>query len=402
MKIKLTAGSAMLPGYTRAAAEILYGFGRRELLWFDASPSRENSLDHSGNGWLMALLPLAFERGEALEIFAPVDPLLLQNAEKIQQVWAGWFPPHKPVSIKAPVATASSGKEGKTGLFFTGGVDSFFSLLRFDETARADPASGNRPVDDLIFVWGFDIPLKNRAAFERKKTMLAEVAGIFGKNAVTVLTNLRQTRLRHLDWGLRLHGAALGAVGLTLGKQYRTILISASGGYNNSDPWGSHPLADPLMSSSQTRFVYYGGGFDRFNKAKWIARSDIALKHLHVCWKEGTDTNCGRCEKCCRMLLSLDLLGVLEKAASFPRDHYSLEHLKTLRFANPVARQLLAELCGPAAERGRQDVVQAIEACLAATASNVLPGLVDGEATACGGRRAGFETGRVDRARVNW
>ncbi|MGA3164269.1 MAG: hypothetical protein ABSD77_08780 [Verrucomicrobiota bacterium] len=365
MKVKLTAGSAMLPGYTRAVAEINYGFGRREQLWFDVSPSCGNDMATSGDAWLMALLPLAFEWGKPLKIFAPVDPLLLQNAEKIQEVWAGWFPPRKPVPIKAPVA-ASSPCGRKTGLFFTGGVDSFFSLLHFDETARSGSASSERPVDDLIFVWGFDIPLEHRAAFERKNVRLAEVASSLGKNVVTVVTNLRQTRLRRLDWGLRLHSVALGAVGLALGKRFRTILISSWGGNKNSGPWGSHPLADPLMSSSRTRFVYYGGSFDRFTKTKYISQSDIALKHLHVCWQKGSDTNCGQCEKCCRTWLSLDLLGVLDKAVSFPREYCSLDQLKILRFANPRARQLFAELRGPAAERGRQDVVQAIEACLAA------------------------------------
>ena len=122
MKIRLVSDTASLPGHTRLAAEVSYGFGRGELLWFDIAPPYENGPDHSGNGWLMALLPLAFERGEKLEIFAPVDALLLQNAERIQQVWMRWFPGRKPVPIRAPVAEASP-RGGKTGLFFTGGVD---------------------------------------------------------------------------------------------------------------------------------------------------------------------------------------------------------------------------------------------------------------------------------------
>jgi len=40
--------------------------------------------------------------------------------------------------------------------------------------------------------------------------------------------------------------------------------------------------------------------------------------------------------------------------------------LKSLRFATMVAQQLMAELRNPAVERGRRDVVDAIDACLAA------------------------------------
>lgn len=357
---------ALLPDYTRVAAEVNYGWLRKEKLWLDVPPSHAGAIGHSGNGWLMALLPLAFERGETLRIHAPVDPMLLANTEKIQRIWTSWFPQRKSIRVEAEPspAPAKSGAK-KTGLFFTGGVDSFYSLLHFDRTAN-----GGQKIGDLIYVWGFDIPLKNRAAFEGKVESLRKIAGSLGKNAAVIATNLRQTRLRKLDWALRLHGSAMGAVGLTLGSQFGTILVSSSHGREDYTPWGTHPDLDPLMSSSQTQFVSYGAWVDRFDKTAFIAQFDVALRHLHVCWREGSDKNCGKCEKCFRALLSFELLGKKERAASFPHGHFSLEHLKSLRFATLVARQLLAELRGPAAERGRWDAVEAIDACLA---SNPVP-----------------------------
>jgi hypothetical protein len=288
-----------------------------------------------------------------------VDALLLANAEKIQRIWAGWFPQRKSIRVEAEPAVKNG--SGKTGLFFTGGVDSFYSLLHFDGTADA-----GKKIDDLIFVWGFDIPLENRAAFEPKMESIRKIAAHFGKTAIPMVTNLRQTRLRKLDWGLRLHGPALGAAGLIFGDRFRTILVSSSHGREDYAPWGTHPDLDPLMSSSQTQFVPYGAGVDRFDKSVLIAQSDMALQHLHVCWQEGSDRNCGKCEKCSRALLSFELLGKKESATSFPHSHFSLEHLKTLRPSTTVARQLMAELRAPAIERGRRDIVEAIDAYLAA------------------------------------
>ena len=365
--VKPIVDSALLPGHVRVAAEINYGWWQKEKLWFDVPQTHAETAGRSGNCWLMALLPLAFERGERLRIHAPVDPTLLENAEKIQRIWAGWFPPRKPVSVKAEQWTQAAQDDGKTGLFFTGGVDSFYSLLHFDGAA-----GGGKKVDDLIYVWGFDIPLENRAAFEGKVKSLGEIAASLGKNAVAVATNLRQTRLKSLDWAMRLHGAAMGAVGLMLGKQYGTILVSSSHGREDYTPWGAHPDLDPLMSSRRTRFVHYGAQVDRFDKTAFIAQSDVVLKHLHVCWRGESDKNCGKCEKCYRALLTFELLRKKEKAASFPHDHFSLEYLKSLRFANMIARQLFAEVRDPAVERGRWDIVEAIDACLAANPAAAL------------------------------
>ena len=362
INVRPIVDSSLLPDYTRIAAEINYGWMRKEKIWFDLPQTSAGTAGHSGNGWLMALLPLAFERGETLRIHAPVDATLLANAEKIQQIWAGWFPPRKPIRIEAePSATPAKTGGGKIGLFFTGGVDSFYSLLHFDKAA----GSGEK-IDDLIYVWGFDIPLENRAAFEGKVQSLRKIAGGLGKNVVAVATNLRETRLKSLDWAMRLHGSAMGAVGLIAGRQFGTILLSSSHGREDYTPWGAHPDLDPLMSASQTRFVHYGAWVDRFDKMEFIAQSDAALEHLHVCWREKSDKNCGRCEKCCRALLSFELLGKRKLAASFPPEHFSLEYLKSLRFATMVAQQLMAELRNPAVERGRRDVVDAIDACLAA------------------------------------
>jgi hypothetical protein len=364
--VKPVTASAPEPGYTRVAAVVRYNWWRRERLWFDVPQSHAKAVNHSSDCWLMALLPLAFERGETLRICAPVDPVLLQNAEKIQRIWSEWFPPRKPVQIDVEGTLQSPpANGGKTGLFFSGGVDSFFSLLHFDQAA-----GGGRRIDDLIYVWGFDLPLKNRAAFERKMETLSKIAARLGKNLIPVVTNPRQTRLRKLPWGMRLHGPALGAAGLLLGARFKTILLSASFGsrFAGPCPWGEHVLTTPWMSFKGTRFIRYGGESNRFEKTTFIAQYEIALQHLHVCWAEGANTNCGHCEKCCRTLLALELLGVRNRMAGFPDGGLLLDNVKRLRCEGRVARGFLMELKEPAVRLSRRDVLAALEACLDADA----------------------------------
>jgi hypothetical protein len=364
----LPVSHGLLPGYLRVAARVCYG--RRglkpEVLWFDLPEAYREDVSDAANGWLIALLPLAVRMAEPLQIDAPVDPTLLQNTGEILRIWSTWDPSLKPVPIEACGEPDAAGPgAGKTGLFFSGGVDSFFSVLHWDEVTCAQGAAGLCPVDDLIFVWGYDIPLKHRRAFARKREALAEVARQLGKNLIPVVTNLRETRLGALAWGAVLHGAALGAAGLVLDARFSRLLISSAFQRTILDPWGSHPHVDPLMSTRRTEFIYYGDAFDRYEKTAFIVRSDVALRHLHVCWGAGSDHNCGQCEKCYRTLLSLELLGVRDQAASFPRDRFSLEHVPSIRLGSAVAMKLLAEVRDRAVQQGRSDVAGAIEECLA-------------------------------------
>ena len=364
IKVRTVAGSALLPDYERIVAEIRYGWLRKETLWFDLPRPLAKGVNRSDDHWLTALLPLAFELGEDLQIHGSVDPLLLANAEKIQRVWAEWFPPRRPVRVRAASLTAPVEKTaGKTGLFFTGGVDSFFTLLHHDANAAA-----GQKIDDLIFVLGYDIPQTNLPAYDRKLRSLHKIAGALGKNVVPVATNLRQTRLKQLDWGLRLHGSALGAAGLLLGARCKTILLSSSQSPDILGPWGSHPLTTPLMSSGATRFVEYGGNCHRFEKTEFIARSEIALNHLHVCWREASDANCGHCEKCYRTLLALELAGRRAQAVTFPQNDFSLERVKDIKLTSGLMYPLFEEIRKAARAKSRHDVVAAVEACLAANA----------------------------------
>ena len=357
--VKPVKDSALLPGYTRVAAIINHGWWRLEKLWFDVPQASSELINSAGDCWLVAMLPLAFDRGETLKVRAPVDPALLQNVEQLQRVWTEWYPPRKPVRVKAArLAEKPSGGE-RTGLFFSGGVDSFFSLLHFDRTAPA-----GRKIDDLIFVWGFDILLNNRAAFERIVKAHTEIAASLGKNAVFVVTNLRQTRLERLPWAARLHGAAMGSIGLLLGKQSSRILLSSSLGRDDATGWSLHGRTDPLMSNSRTRFIHYGPEFERFEKTAFIAQSDVALKHLHVCWEDWSDKNCGRCTKCQFTMAALEILGVRDRALSFPPGSFSLDSLRSVPLRNQFERQTIEELKRPAAEHSRPDVVAAIDECL--------------------------------------
>ena len=352
-----------LLGFRRVAAQVNYRWWQKEMLWFDLPETIASTATDAGNAWLMALLPLAFELGQSLKINTPVDAGLLQNAEELQRIWVGWFPKKRPIRIMAEPAANTAEAGNRTGCFFTAGVDSFFSALHFDATG------GGQKVNDLIYVWGYDIPLENRSAFDGKMKALARIGSQLEKTIIPVATNLRQTRIGKLDWATVMHGQALGAVGLLMGGRFKTILVSASLSPGDMRACGTHLLTTTQMSSSRLKFLDYGSDFYRYDKVAFIASNTVALENLHVCWVGRNEINRGRCEKCYRTLLSLELLNCRQRATSFPQEGFSLENLQQLKLPTNLAAPLFEEISRAARQINRLDVVVAVDGFLAANRS---------------------------------
>ena len=361
-----TAG--LLPGTirlsVRAASPALTG---DELLWADVPEALLDEVTPRLDAWLIWLLPHAFETGEDLVIDGPVDAELLRNVHELMEVWACWRPGKSPVRVTAEAADSSEPRGTRKGLFFTAGVDSFFSLLHHDEMARLHPEWKMRPVDDLIYVEGYDIPLRHRAALDRKRLALLAVAAETGKTLVTLATNFRDTgvSLRKNAWGPIVHGPAAVASGLLLGRRWRELLVASSDSYEELVPWGSTAVTDPMLSTSATRIWHHGAGFHRLRKNDFLSLFDVALHNLHVCWQGRSDRNCGICEKCFRTLLAFDLVGVRDRAISFPAGTFSLDRLRDVWTDKEWAVVIYKKLRDRAAQIGRDDVVAVIDECLA-------------------------------------
>ena len=122
----------------------------------------------------------------------------------------------------------------------------------------------------------------------RRLDRLETVADALGKRLVVVEMNLRETRFAEANWSGLTHAAALAAAGLTLERGYGTLLIPSSAGYRDLRSWGSHPLTDPLFSTSGTDVLHDGPAFMRVEKTEYVTESEVALAALRVCWKSET------------------------------------------------------------------------------------------------------------------
>jgi hypothetical protein len=358
---------ALRPGYIRLAA-VVTGAGTPTdgVLWVDIPEACVLDISARLDAWLLWLLPHAFHAGEDLEIDGPVDAELLRNVHELMEVWSCWQKGKRPVRVVAGEVSGFESVGQRTGLFFTAGVDSFFSLLHHDEKARLNPQWRQASIDDLIYIKGYDIPLRHQSALDRKETELQKVADRTGKTLITLVTNFRDTAvsLQGKKWGPVVHGPAVVASGLLLGKRWHTLLLSASHTFAEFEPWGSTIFTDPLLSTSHTLIRHYGAGFDRMGKTEFLSRFDVALDHLHVCWKHGLENNCGVCEKCFRTLLAFDMANAGDRLKTFPKGAFSVDRLRDVWLDRPAVIRVYRKFQDYARSIGRADVVEVIDECL--------------------------------------
>ncbi|MES2236923.1 MAG: hypothetical protein V4500_04100 [Pseudomonadota bacterium] len=353
------------PGYVRSEGVICWGKGCQEKefqLWVDVPEAYAESLSDTGNPWLLAMLPMAASLGEDIELSLPVDALLLENVKGVLAIWREWYPELHDVRIYCPILSYQPPRTTRTAAFFSGGIDSYFTIARrMPGNDFGIPAVGK--VDDLLTVWGFDVGVYDEAQFRPLADMLAESAQQLGLRQIIFRTNLRAAEklIPFKDMWRRLsHGAGLAFIGLSLEKAYKEIIIGSSSPYGDLFSWGSHPLQDILFSTSLLQFVHDGASFTRVEKTDVVAKFPVAQSALHVCFAQG-DSNCSRCDKCYRTMMTLDLLGYRGHASGlFDWSAYRVQSIRKLFIMSEGDKMLNRHIASAAQARGRHDIVDAL------------------------------------------
>lgn len=353
-------------GRLRLSATVSTAPGASEEYWFELPARFGGSVATGPEPWLVLLLPMAAVTGSELVLPGRVDPTLLRNARELLTVWDCWFPWTERPEIRVRVAgPGGSPAAGRTGAFFSGGVDSFHTLLAHEGAWERDREEDGREIRDLVTVGGFDIPVEDGDACGRLFDMAREVAAELGRTSVAISTNVRETRWDDLvPWEPLGHGPALGACAHVLEGRLRRALIPAGSGYARMSPRGSHPLTDPLMSSGGVEVIHDGAGTRRADKTRLVAASELARRHLRVCWRSRSDHNCCRCEKCYRTMLTLELAGRLSEFESFDAGRFELSRLPRVFLSKESDFVFMREVRSLAEEAGREDAARRIDGAL--------------------------------------
>jgi hypothetical protein len=330
-----------------------------EVYWIDVPRAYGNYLTDSGDAWLSLLLSYAVHLGEPLVISKPVDRDLYVNVHELMRVWSCWYPKLKPVPIEAEIREHAGGRaRTATAALFSGGVDAWFTLL----THNGDPDAMDRfRIDDLLCVWGLDISLENAAGFRALRDALVPATSGLGTEFLDVATNLYDTAWwKSADWGHVAHGSALASIGHALGGRYCRLLIPSTHRYDDPIPWGSHPLTDPLLSSSLMSIIHDGGAFSRVEKTEALIKSEVAMNSLQVCWETRSYRNCEACTKCYRTMTTLFLLGALNRCPRFKTRRIDKRKLAKTLAEDESDFAFMREVLDLAVRTGHRDIARAV------------------------------------------
>ncbi len=232
---------------------------------------------------------------------------LLNSTGKIMDIYCAWHPSFQRIEIEDAIPVKKDiSTENRVGVFFSGGVDSFYTLLK------------NRDeITDLILVHGFDFRLDQVELRKQASQMVRNVGAQCGKNVIEIETNIREFLDHFVSWASLGHGPALASIGHLFAPFFKKIFISANYSYAHLNPWGTHILLDPLWSSNSLKFVHYGVK-SRVEKVRFISGFDQAMQSLKVCSvKKRSDYNCCECTKCLRTMINLHVVGALHKCKTF-------------------------------------------------------------------------------------
>ncbi|ART79892.1 hypothetical protein [Oceanisphaera avium] len=283
------------------------GVSFEHTVWFDYPSLLVLPEDSDADAYLICALLPAMHLGADIIIYGAVCQHLLANLSEWQQVWHAWCPElYTLVNITATEQRLPQMALTGAIVAFSGGTDAQFTTYRH---ATAQAGYATQQLKGGVLVHGFDIELSDESGFagaaHKARTTLSDLT----INLIAVKTNIREC------WDIywpHYYGSAVASVLSSLKNLAGSGLIGSGPAYNALfTPCGSHPITDPLLSSSSFKIVHDGAGFSRSQKIALLAKWPTGINNLRVCWTGlQRDRNCGRCEKCIRTQLNFLLAGI--------------------------------------------------------------------------------------------
>lgn len=312
----------------RLSSDILID-GKTMTLWCETQKNYSQFLlSERSDAFLSAILPLAMRSGKDIVCEAPVTEQFLHNLNEILIPHLSNHDPRLHRSKIMAVGDASVLSNG--GAVSTGmscGVDSFYTVSlylesKFKSMNLTHLYTGN-------YIYGNEGEIYQRAELVAKDLRLP---------LVQTRTNINeQLKLPHLY--THFFKTMFGV--LAIRKLFRTYYYSTAEDFSHFDlkDNGTNTTAaiELLLLYTFTCFdfnvVTGGAKSERPEKTRAISDLPSARKFLNVCLFPLAKNNCGKCEKCRRTLLTLDMAGRLDNFREvFDIDEYLKTRLVSLRY----------------------------------------------------------------------
>jgi hypothetical protein len=346
------------------------------VLFFEAEGPGQELIRPEPDAFLLACALAAMRHGERrISIEGSVCPRLREGlvaAVSLQRSWNGddrRLPAIEPVQ---GFRASEHALPARSGAFLSGGLDSLDVFLEnHDAFAEGHPGR----IEDALHVVGLPLlghlePAVRDNFRDRARAAAESFARELGIRFIAVRTNLGEVEPDFGFFGRDYFGSGYAGVAHLFASTLSSVAI-ASGHAPGAPltPHGSHPLLDPLFSSSALEIRHEGADRSRLEKMGAAARRPDLVRHLQVCGAPsllpvgGAFANCGRCPKCLHTLAEIYLAGALGAAASFPPGSLTAENIRTV-VLDPGKAFLWTPLSERLRRAGRSKLAAAIEGLL--------------------------------------
>ena len=308
--------------------------GRDSLVWYAVDSCYGQYLcEETADAFVLLMLQLAMRSGQDLKVEAPVSARLLFNIENtLQPLFSKALPGFRHIKVMAQSVSDQSFHGTAVGCGCSLGVDSFSSLLKH---LSSDVPENYRVTHLTLFNCGQLGDVDLCGAEENLRETLVQLEP-FAKEIhlplVSINSNLNEL---YVDSDVRLLQSFVNrtlSCALALQKLFGKYVYASSYSVENffmSERDESHMEAAlvPLMGTESTEMILSNPAMTRVEKTEYLSRYEITHRYLDVCWaaqmKYGGDRNsilfetktkknCGRCLKCMRTLLTLEILGRID------------------------------------------------------------------------------------------
>jgi hypothetical protein len=274
--------------------------------------------------------PIAWAVGAKVNI-PRLDAAYLQSLDRVKHIFQGSrsnFSFSGDIYTEEVVTNRFQGK--KTGMLFSGGVDSLTSYLRHRYSSP-----------DLFSIWGVpDIPPSENEFWSRMWTDISDLADRDGLRALQIKTDAFRNINRELlgrEFGLNWWGdvaSGLFLLGmcapLTAMREIGTVIIASSYDRDFQEITGFHPSIYKNVSWAQVSVLHDGNELSRQQKMHYLCNKENIryLSKLRVCWDSAWRTNCSNCEKCLRTITGLVVEGADPNSCNFEINSKTFSRLK--------------------------------------------------------------------------
>jgi hypothetical protein len=265
---------------------------------------------------IMAVFDKACLHGHSIKTDYAIDPVFISNLEFFQDrisappeqksfVWEKYDKDwkarlHRVKIISNKDRVLGSSPKTRVGIFYSGGIDSLYSLTSMAE------------ITDAIHVQNTYI---NKPNSEVALTLLKKIRPNIRVHRVYTPLEERDPQV----WSCLTHGTYMYAVGLIFSNYLTSVVFSGTDRIPGAECGTGHDV-DYLMSSSRMRFVSCGHMF-KYLKTKYMStlpEANEILSGAHTCpvaFRDKLNTkrnNCSQCTKCIIDMSFLDAFGLRE------------------------------------------------------------------------------------------